>query len=72
MLVPSNICITCNICREKGDVLPVQVKNLDSPTLSSTLFNDMDTCRTAVEERERERERERTKEKEKEKERENI
>lgn len=30
--------------------LPVQMKNLDSPTLSSTLFKDMDTCRAAVKE----------------------
>lgn len=28
--------------------VPVQMKNLDSPTLNSTLFKDMDTCRAAV------------------------
>lgn len=32
------------------------MKNLDSPTLSSTLFKDMDTCRAAVIENERGRE----------------
>lgn len=33
------------------------MKNLDSPTLNSTLFKDMDTCRAAVIENERGRER---------------
>lgn len=28
--------------------VPVQMKNLDSPTLNSTLFKDMDTCSAAV------------------------
>lgn len=31
-------------------VLPVQMKNFDSPTLNSTLFNDIDTCRAAIKE----------------------
>lgn len=38
--------------------VPVQMKNLDSPTLNSTLFKDIDTCRAAVrEQRETEEER---------------
>lgn len=35
--------------------VPVQMKNLDSPTLNSTLFKDIDTCRAAVREQKRER-----------------
>lgn len=34
----------------------MQMKNLDSPTLNSTLFKDMDTCRAAVIEKETEKE----------------
>lgn len=46
-------------------VVPVQMKNLDSPTLNSTLFKDMDTCSAAVmeeEEGQRKTERERKEE----------
>lgn len=37
--------------------VPVQMKNLDSPTLNSTLFKDIDTCRAAIREQKRDRER---------------
>lgn len=38
------VCVCACLCVCAAQV-PVQMKNLDSPTLSSTLFKDMDTCR---------------------------
>lgn len=46
-------CVSMCVC------VPVQMKNLDSPTLNSTLFKDMDTCRAAAMERKRQTGRER-------------
>lgn len=45
----------CQVCYYVSRVsfLPVHVKNFDSPTLSSTLFSDIDTWSTAVTEREK-------------------
>lgn len=48
-------CVSVYVCVCAAHV-PVQMKNLDSPTLNSTLFKDMDTWRAAAMERERERE----------------